>query len=780
MKDTIEKLAEKLVLVDPRDLTGLAEVHSLFEEVIKAEAHADLAAPWAKPLATLSAELLQDIILDDVSDPIAALEQVAAAATALEQLVLGGCDAGHIQLPAGFSAQLSEMVELVGSVQPPAPEALSNEPTFVAPDAPTQANPAPAAMPAVPKVNEHPAPTQLTGDLELTAEFIAEAREHLESADQCLLTIESQPDDLDTVNALFRAYHTIKGVAGFLDLADVMHLAHQTENLLDAARQGKFRLEGARLDVVFDATDMMKRLVGFVAEALSSGGNLQHDANQAALIARLALRMTDDVEDGFEMPTPAPQAAAPQAAAPQAAAPQAEPPIEPSFDTPPMLAAATEPASDAGPGKPPKPAASKTQAPKPDQPEQSDQPKNAPNRQSVEVRETVKVDSNRLDIMIDAIGELVIAEAMVTQSPELLSVVDDMMERRLSHLSKITRELQEMATSLRLMPIRSTFQRMARLARDTAKKLDKRIEFVTSGDETELDKNVVDQIGDPLVHMVRNAVDHGLEDSEENRIALGKPPIGKVELRAFHKGGSIYIEIADDGAGLDREKLIKKAIERGIVREDQKLTDQEAFLLIMEPGFSTAAVVSDVSGRGVGMDVVRKNIQKMRGQIEIQSTPGKGTTFSIRLPLTLAIIDGMVVRVANRRYVIPLLSITRMLRPDQSRIPTVFNQAEMLQTEEGLIPLHRVHRLFDIPGATTDPTQASVVVIEHEGKRVGLLIDELLGQQQIVIKSLGESMRGTEGIAGGAIMPDGKVGLIMDLDSLIRLAGTMKPEHAAS
>lgn len=760
MKETIEKLAEKLVLADPRDLVGLSEVYGLFEGVAKSDA--EPSAAWLKPLAKLSMQMLQDIILDDVSDPIAALEQVAGAATALEQLILGGCDAEDIQLPAAFSDQINEMIQTVTSAQQPISEPAvveAQEQVGLADATPVEEDP--------PVAEDDNEPVQLTGDLELTAEFITEAREHLESADQALLTIESQPDDLETVNALFRAYHTIKGVAGFLDLSDVMHLAHQTENLLDAARQGRFKLEGERLDVVFDATDMMNRLVSFIAEALESGGNLSRDPDQAKLIARIVSCNTDE-----ELVAPA-----------EAATPAAVPGTPPSASTeePDEADFFPDETPAAAPVQTPEVTAQDPVADLPAKPDTLDPAKPAAaSRQSVEVRETVKVDSNRLDIMIDAIGELVIAEAMVTQSPELINVVDEAMERRLSHLSKITRELQEMATSLRLMPIRSTFQRMARLARDTAKKLNKRIEFVTSGDETELDKNVVDQIGDPLVHMVRNAVDHGLEDNEESRIQAGKPAAGKVELRAFHKGGSIYIEIADDGAGLDRDRILRKAIERGLVSEDQKLTDQEVFLLIMEPGFSTASVVSDVSGRGVGMDVVRKNIQKMRGQIEIQSKPGKGTTFSIRLPLTLAIIDGMVVRVANRRYVIPLLSITRMLRPDESKVPTVFNQAEMLQTEEGLIPLYRVHRLFNIQGATTDPAEASVVVVEHEGKRAGLLIDELLGQQQIVIKSLGESMRGIDGIAGGAIMPDGKVGLIMDLDSLIRLAGTTQPERKAA
>ena len=739
MSETIEKLAEQLVLVDPLDLTGLAKAHSLFE-ALRNEC-SSLQAEWAMPLTKESANLLQDIIMEDAEDPEDALRQVVAAATALEQLILGQCDSDDIVLPdfyTGNGGQATESSAVSSneggsSRQDEESPGTSNEADTLGRHESNSSDAASSDYEAMEADNQEP--ECLTGDLVLIAEFITESCEHLETADECLLTIEEQPEDIETVNALFRAYHTIKGVAGFLDLGDVMRLAHQTENLLDAARQGRFRLEGARLDAVFDATDMMKRQIGFIADALSSGAPVQRDPNQAALIKLL----TNLLDDSFVPDTS--EAISTQATGNNSAEP---------------TASGNEVIVQEPKSKQSKPAGD--------------------NPQTIQLRETVKVDSSRLDVMIDAIGELVIAEAMVTQSPKLLGLIDDDIERRFSHLSKITRELQEMATSLRLMPIRSTFQRMARLSRDTAKKLNKRIEFITSGDETELDKNVVDQIGDPLVHMVRNAVDHGLEDSEEQRIAAGKPAVGRVELRAFHKGGSIYIEIADDGAGLDRNKLINKAVERGIIQEEQKLTDQQAFQLIMEPGFSTAAQVSDVSGRGVGMDVVRKNIQKMRGQIEIQSTPGEGTTFSIRLPLTLAIIDGMVVRVANRRYVIPLLSITRMLRPDDTKLPTVFEQAEMLQTEEGLIPLHRIHRLFEIADAISDPTQASVVVVEHEGKRVGLMIDELLGQQQIVIKSLGESMRGLEGIAGGAIMPDGRVGLILDLDSLIRFAGSVGTE----
>jgi len=272
--------------------------------------------------------------------------------------------------------------------------------------------------------------------------------------------------------------------------------------------------------------------------------------------------------------------------------------------------------------------------------------------------------------------------------------------------------------------------------------------------------------------MVRNAVDHGLEASVEDRIAAGKPATGRVELRAFHKGGNIYIEIEDDGRGLDRDAILAKAQERGLIKEGDSLSDRDVYNLIFEPGFSTAKVVTEVSGRGVGMDVVRRNIEALRGQVEITSTPGKGSVFSIRLPLTLAIIDGMVVRVGKERYVIPTLSIVISVRPQPEDILTVLGKGEMFKLHEELLPLHRIDRLFNIDGAEQDPTEALVVVVEADGRKAGLVVDELLGQQQIVIKSLGESMRGIEGISGAAIMPDGRVGLILDVSGLIGMANS--------
>lgn len=288
------------------------------------------------------------------------------------------------------------------------------------------------------------------------------------------------------------------------------------------------------------------------------------------------------------------------------------------------------------------------------------------------------------------------------------------------------------------------------------------------GEDTELDKSVVDKMGDPLVHMVRNAVDHGLEANAADRTKAGKPETGRVELRAFHKGGSIFVEIEDDGQGLNRDLILAKAVERGIISDGEGMRDREVWNLIFEPGFSTAKEITEVSGRGVGLDVVRRNIAALRGNVEIRSTKGEGCVFSLRVPLTLAIIDGMVLRVGKEHYIMPTLSIVRSVRPQRDEIFTVAGRGEMLSLHDCLIPLIRLSRVLDTPGAVEDPTEGTVVVIDCDGSQVGLLADELLGQQQTVIKTLGSSMQDIPGISGGAIMPDGKVALILDPSGLVQ------------
>ncbi|GHV22076.1 hypothetical protein AGMMS49959_12300 [Planctomycetales bacterium] len=383
------------------------------------------------------------------------------------------------------------------------------------------------------------------------------------------------------------------------------------------------------------------------------------------------------------------------------------------------------------------------------------------------VREMVRVDSDRLDRLLDTIGELVIAESMVDQSINKLTSDQPVLVRQIGQLSKITRTLQEIGMSLRMMPIRGVFNKMERLVRDLSHKSNKSVRLETIGEDTELDKSLIERIGDILVHMVRNSVDHGIESAVKDRIELGKPEAGKVTLRAYHKGGNVCLDVSDDGRGLDREKIIAKAEERGLtIPGGESASDSEVFKVIFEQGFSTAEKVTDVSGRGVGMDVVKRNVDAMRGRIEINSAPGRGTNFSIRLPLTLAIIDGMVVRVAKERYIIPTLSILHSLQMSRKDVVLVVGKGEMVRDEERELPMFRLSSLLNTRDAVDDVGAGIVLIVEADGRRLAILCDEILEQQQVVIKSLGDYLA-IPGIAGGAIMPDGLVGLIIDIGGLL-------------
>ena len=607
-----------------------------------------------------------------------------------------------------------------------------------------------------------------SGDRALLEDFVCEANEHLEAADVHLLALEVNPQDKEAINAVFRAFHTIKGIAGCLGMDQIRSLAHEAENLLDRARKGELVLAGSPIDVSFDAIDAIRRMVKALGESLSSGTPIPVDAAADQLKVRIIAVIANPTA---EVPGGSSRHAAPQGTV--SAAETVEPRklgeilVQQGIATPEVIEQGLDQqARDEHHPRLGEVLVHEGKVPA----KEIAQALRTQGAEAVQVKEIVKIDAERLDRLLDTIGELVIAESMVSQSSELRQAVSPELVRQLGQLDKITRELQETGTSLRMVPIRATFQKMARMVRDLARKFGKPVDFVTIGEETELDKNVVDRIGDPLVHMVRNAVDHGLEASAELRRQAGKPETGRIELRAFHKGGNIHVEISDDGRGLDRQALLAKAVERGLVAPDANLTDSEVWNLVFEPGLSTAKVVTDVSGRGVGMDVVRRNIEQLRGQIEIQSTLGKGTTFSIRLPLTLAIIDGMVICVGKQRYIIPTLSVIRSVRPAAADLSTVLGRGEMLSLQGKLIPLFRLSRLFDIEGAQQDPTQAIVVIVEDEGRQIGLLTDDLLGQQQIVIKSLGESMQGIPGLSGGAVMPDGHVGLILDVGGLAKLA----------
>jgi two-component system chemotaxis sensor kinase CheA len=383
---------------------------------------------------------------------------------------------------------------------------------------------------------------------------------------------------------------------------------------------------------------------------------------------------------------------------------------------------------------------------------------------------SIRVATEKVDKLINLVGEIVIVQSMIHQ------VVADFSAEKLYRLQEAvtdmernTRELQERVMAVRMLPIGNVFSRFPRLVRDLANTFNKNIALQILGEETELDKGVIERIGDPLTHLIRNAVDHGIDTPEERRKS-GKPEQGTVRLQAFHQGGNVVIEVADDGRGLNTEKIKQKAIEQGLISTGDVLSDEQVHMLIFQAGFSTAAVVTDVSGRGVGMDVVRKNVEALKGTITINSEKGKGTTFRIKLPLTLAILDGLTLQVGEQIFIVPLTSIVESIRPLPENVKTVLGKGEIVVVRGQFLPLLRLHRLFNVHGKTTDPTQALVVILENDGVQAALMVDELVGQQQVVIKSLEAHYQKVEGIAGATIMGDGRVALILDVGELVQMA----------
>lgn len=389
---------------------------------------------------------------------------------------------------------------------------------------------------------------------------------------------------------------------------------------------------------------------------------------------------------------------------------------------------------------------------------------------SQSVTHTVKVETMKLDGLIDLVGELVIAQSLITSNESIINLKEQKITKDLAQVGRLTSELQRNAMSLRMVQIRQTFQKMERLVRDLAHKFDKDVRFEAIGSDTEIDRNMVESIYDPLVHLVRNALDHGLETPQQ-RLTKGKPAQGLVRLKAYHQGGNVVIELFDDGRGLDTKKVLNKAISQGLISEGENLSEAAIHALVFQPGFSTAEAVSEVSGRGVGMDVVKKSVEMLRGKVDFTSIPDQGSTMTIRLPLTLAIIDGMIVRVGRHRYILPTISIMESFRPNPEDYFTVKNQGEMIKVRQSLVPLIRLDRIVGAQGAIHKPEDALVVVVENEGERRCLLVDEVLGKQEVVIKSLGERLKYIRSLAGGTILGDGQVGLILDVAGLFEVSG---------
>jgi two-component system, chemotaxis family, sensor kinase CheA len=397
--------------------------------------------------------------------------------------------------------------------------------------------------------------------------------------------------------------------------------------------------------------------------------------------------------------------------------------------------------------------------------------KNAPSASSA--KSTIRIDTFKLDELFDSVGELVIAQNFIAQNEKIHSIEDESISRTIETLSKITKRIQDRVMSLRMVAIRDTFDKMKRVVRDTSKKTGKELHLSVLGEETEIDKTMIDSLSDPLIHIIRNAIDHGLESDAAERLSVGKKAEGNITLRAYHKSGSIVISVSDDGRGINKERVFRKAIERGIISGDENLTDSQIFGLIMQPGFSTAETISDLSGRGVGLDVVKTSIEKLRGKIEIESREGEGTTFSMVLPLTLAIIDGMLVEAAGEIYIIPTLSVVESFRPEREIVHAMKEQGEFVSLRGQHLPIIRLSDIFTLPSPQRiEPWEGILVCVETEAGRIAIMVDELIGRQQVVIKPLGKALARLREISGGAILGSGDIALILNVEELRPLIET--------
>jgi two-component system chemotaxis sensor kinase CheA len=638
---------------------------------------------------------------------------------------------------------------------------------------------------------------------ELLEDFLVEAFEMIEEMDQDLIELENNPDDLELLNKIFRVAHTIKGSSGFLNFEKLAHLTHHMEAVLDKARKGELKITPEIMDVILESVDLMKAILEYIrdngddtspdihideivkkldaianGEAISSetdeNKKEENDEKKGNFVGNINLdEITLENADEIDLDSLSPEELdavlehlvklrnegenteeteneenIEQKEENKSVKPQEETAPVKKEETTPVKANKSTPA-----------AAKKSEI-----------------RKISAAEQTIRVDVKRLDQLMNLIGELVLAKN------RLIKIYNDVEERYegerfleeltqvVSSISIVTTDLQIAVMKTRMLPIGKVFNKFPRLVRDLSRELGKKVKLIIEGEDTELDKSIIEEIGDPLVHMIRNSIDHGIEPPEERK-KLGKPEEGTVWLRAYNEGNMIVIEIKDDGAGMDPEKLKQKAIEKGIITpaEAENISDKEAFMLIFKPGFSTAEKVTSVSGRGVGMDVVKTNIEKLNGIIEVDSVPGRGTTFKLKIPLTLAIIQALLVASQEELFAVPLSNVIETVRIVENDIYTIEGKS-VLKLRDEILPLVNMADVFKIEKVLEPDKYLYVVILGLGATKIGLIVDSFIGQEEIVIKSLGEFLKGIPGIAGATIRGDGRVTLIVDVASLMKLA----------
>ncbi len=665
---------------------------------------------------------------------------------------------------------------------------------------------------------------------EFAGKFVSEANDLLEQIEQALLQVEQQPEENgEALQESLRLLHSFKGNSGFMNLADLERLSHRMESEVEKNIGRPLGIDTQVFDVLLQMIDVLRQ--GVLDYSCGGSGAIPEADGYIAMMDEFTSKPKQTGEtariarERSARKTTAKSASLPGVAVHAAAAAEPAPPRAEEDPRAPKKDTDTRQLSQPPAPKPRKSADTTrlvlrdragtqenlSARPKadtinidtaaPDTRRMSREaggsrsgsgrivrdrdtdpalkkalptPDTAQKRRAADQfasRNDIRVDLRKLDSMLDLVGELVIAEAMVTRHPVVWDADNESLERAVHQLRRVAASLQDMATSVRMIPLAPTFRRMTRLVYDLSVKAGKQVDLVLLGEETEVDRTVIERISDPLVHIIRNAIDHGIEPPAE-RAAAGKPETGRLTIEGHHEGGEVWIVITDDGRGLDREAIYRRALSRGLIQgEESELTDNQIFHFIFEPGFSTASKVTDISGRGFGMDVVKKNIEKLSGKIDIRTRRGEGTAVVLRIPLTLAIIDGMLVRSDETRYIIPLLSIRESLRPDGGQILSTPDGQEMVKLREELIPVVRLDEAFGRARHEKALVDGILMIVEGEdGDVVALFADELLGQQETVIKGLSGWLKKSRGVSGCTILGDGEVGLILDIGAIVRLA----------
>ncbi|HED09182.1 MAG TPA: chemotaxis protein CheA [Caldithrix abyssi] len=582
------------------------------------------------------------------------------------------------------------------------------------------------------KEEEKPAVTDSMVDAlispELVKQFVVDASELLDGMEQDLLALEKAPDTMELIESVFRNMHSLKGNAGFFNYSDISQVCHQAETFLDMVRSGNVQAESNQISLILQVLDFLRIAI----ENLDNG-------KPPVISGKIGL--LDLMTDVFALDTTE----------------------EPETNETPSKEEVKRAAEENNEQKPEAKAV-----------KDANQVKSKPvAKPSVKphssMSDVIRVDVEKLNKLMNLVGEIVISESMVSHNPDLRGLELESVEKSISYLQKNVRELQELATAMRMIPLNGLFSKMKRLIRDLATKNGKKIDLIINGGETEVDRSVLEHISDPLVHILRNSADHGIEVPEARK-KRGKTETGRIELSAKQVGGEIWIVVEDDGNGLNREKILNKALEKGLITEnDMDMPDEKVWNLIFQPGFSTADQVSDISGRGVGMDVVVRNVEKIRGRVEVDSMDGQGTRVNLRIPLTTAIVDGMLMRVEETIYAIPTLDIKESLQVGDQHVVDLMDGQEVIKIREQLIPILRLHELHELSFKAKPLSEGIVVVTEKGPQGIGFLVDEILGQQQLVIKPLPGYLGNIRGVSGCAVLGNGEICLILDLSNLIKM-----------